>query len=154
MKKLKGKSVMLRADNKTITCATSCSLSVTTQFEESKTKDDAEGPNNEPTWVDWTMSSENMVGVDEKEPVQLTYEKLLDLQLEKTAVELSMDLMLDAGGAMPEGGWQKNAAAPKGWASYGGKAYIESVQLNAPNDGKATLSVNFKPAGPLAKITA
>lgn len=154
MKKLKGKSIMLRVDNKTIVCATSCSLSVTTQFEDSKTKDDAEGPSNEPTWVDWTMSSENMVGVDEKEPARMTYEKLLDLQLEKTVVELSMDLMLDSEGAAPEGDWQKDTAVPKGWASYGGRAYIESVQVNAPNEGKVTFSVNFKPAGSLAKITA
>lgn len=151
MKKLKGKATMLRANGRTIALSTSCSLNVTTQFEDARTKDDAEGPASEPTWVDWSANSENMVGVDEKQPVQLTYSELLDLQLSQTPVELSVDLVSDFSGAVPEGDWQPDEATIYGFASYGGKAYIESVNLNAPNEGKATISVAFKSAGPLAK---
>lgn len=143
---------MLRVDGHTIALATSCSLNVTTQFEDARTKDDAEGPQNEPTWVDWSANSENMVGVDEKEPVQLTYSKLLELQLSKTAVELSVDLVTNPDGAVPEGDWEPDTSTVYGFAAYGGKAYIESVNLNAPSDGKSTISVAFKPAGLLKKI--
>lgn len=153
MKKLKGKYAMLRANGRTIALSTSCSLNVTTQFEDARTKDDAEGPVSEPTWVDWSGNSENMVGVDETQPIQLTYSELLDLQLSQTPVELSLDLITDYKGSVPEGDWQPENKTVYGFASYGGRAYIESVNLNAPAEGKATISVAFKAAGPLTKIS-
>ncbi len=152
MKKLKGKSLMARVNNRTVALATSCSFTATTQFEDAQTKDDAEGPANEPTWVDWSGSSENMVGIDESQSVQLTYAELLDLQLSKTVIDLSFDLVSNAEGSVPEGDWKPDTTNVYGFASYGGKAYIESVNLNAPNNGKATFSVAFKAAGPLSKI--
>lgn len=152
MKKLKGKSLMARVNNRTVALATSCSFTATTQFEDAQTKDDAEGPANEPTWVDWNGSSENMVGINESQPVQLTYAELLDLQLSKTVIDLSFDLVSNAEGSVPEEDWKPDTANVYGFAPYGGKAYIESVNLNAPNNGKATFSVAFKAAGPLSKI--
>ena len=154
MKKIKGKSLMLRVNNKTIALATSCSVNTTTQVTDNRTKDDANGPAGEFDFVDWNASSENVLGMNENVTAEMVYDELLTLQLAGTVIDLSMSLMLNSTGAIPEGGWQPDTATNKALKPYGGKALIESLNLNAPVDSVATLSVNFKAVGPLAPITA
>lgn len=150
--KIKGKALQLRANGQTIALSTSCSLNTTTQIVDSKTKDDAVGPAGEFDFVDWNGSSENMVGYNEDVTTELVYESLMELQLSGTPVELSMDLVTDYKGKIPTGGWSVDEAANQAFAAYGGKALIESVNLSAPVDGNATISVNFKGVGPLSKV--
>ena len=152
--KIKGKSLQLRANNKTIALATSCSLNTTTQVVDSKTKDDATGPAGEFDYLDWSASSENVVGANDKVTNEMVYAELMDLQIAGTVIDLELDLMTNANGAIPEGGWTPDATTNKAFAAYGGKALIESVNLSAPVDGNATVSVNFKAVGPLAKVGA
>ena len=152
--KIKGKSLMLRVDNKTIALATSCSLNTTTQVTDNRTKDDANGPAGEFDFVDWNASSENVLGMNDNVTAEMVYDELLTLQLAGTVINLSMSLMLNPNGAIPEGGWQPDTANNKVLKPYSGKALIESLNLNAPVDGVATLSVNFKAVGPLAPVTA
>lgn len=150
--KIKGKALQLRANNKTIALSTGCSLNTTTQVTDSKTKDDANGPAGEFDFVDWNASSENVVGVNENVTAEMVYADLLELQLAGTVIDLSLELMLNYAGAIPQSGWTPDSAANKAFAAYGGKALIEIVNLNAPADGNATVSVSFKAVGPLAKI--
>ena len=153
--KINGKSVMMRVNGKTIALATSCSMSTTTQITESKTKDDAKGPAGDFDFVDWNMSSENMVGNNEGVTGQMLYDELIALQIAGTKVEVSMDLMSNSNGSVPSTDWQPDTTAAKnGYTPYGGMAWIESITLNNPVDGKSTVSVNFKGAGPLAKVSA
>ena len=150
--KVKGKALQMRANGQTIALSTSCSLNTTTQIVDSKTKDDAVGPAGEFDFVDWNGSSENMVGYNEDVTTELVYESLMELQLAGTVVELSMDLVADYKGKVPTAGWSVDEAGNKAYAAYGGRALIESVSLNAPVDGNATISVNFKGVGPLSKV--
>ena len=153
--KINGKSVMMRVNGKTIALATSCSMSTTTQITESKTKDDAKGPGGDFDFIDWSMSSENLVGSNENVTGQMLYDELLALQVAGTKVNVSMELVQNADGAVPSTDWQPDTATTKtGYAPYGGEAWIESVNLNNPVDGKSTVSINFKGAGPLGKISA
>lgn len=152
MAKIKGKALQLRVNNQTIALATSCSLNTTTQVVDSKTKDDASGPAGEFDYVDWSASSDNVVGYNEDVTAELVYDSLMALQLEGTAVDLALDLVTNASGAIPAEGWASDSAGNKAFSSYGGKALIESVNLNAPVDGNATVSVSFKAVGPLAKL--
>lgn len=145
---------MLRVGGKTIALATSCSLNTTTQVSDSRTKDDANGPAGDFEWVDWTASSDNVVGANDNVTNEVVYAQLLEMQLGGTIVELSMDLVLNATGAIPTEGWAKDTATSKAFVPYGGKALIESLNLSAPQEGNATVSVNFKAVGPLAKVTA
>ena len=152
--KLSGKSIMIRVDGKTIALATSCSLNVTTQVTDSKTKDDAVGPTGEFDYADWNMSSENLVGANDGVTGQMLSDELLALQLAGTEVDVSTELITDSKNAVPESDWMPaNPAARTGFTPYGGKALIESFQLNAPVDGKASASINFKGVSPLAKVT-
>lgn len=151
--KIKGKSLQLRVNGKTIALSTSCSLNATTQVLDSKTKDDASGPAGEFDYVDWNASSENVVGANENVTNEVVYAELMELQLAGTVVKLSLELMANASGAIPQGGWTPDSATNKAFAAYEGNALIESVNLNAPADGVATVSVNFKAVGPLTKIS-
>ena len=144
---------MIRVGGKTIALATSCSLSTTTQITDSRTKDDATGPAGEFDYVDWTMSSENIVGANEKVTAEVVCSELLDLQLAGTKVEVSMELIANAGGAIPDNGWTSETGN-KAFVPYKGLALIESANVNAPNEGNATVSVSFKAVGPLTKVSA
>ena len=153
MTKIKGKALQLRVNNQTIALATSCSLNTTTQVVDSRTKDDASGPAGDFDYVDWNASSENVIGYNEGVTAEHVYSSLMDLQLSGTVIDLSMELMANAAGKVPQGGWTPEAEANKAFVPYGGKALIESVNISAPADGNATVSVNFKAVGPLERIT-
>ena len=152
--KLSGKSIMMRVNNKTLALATSCSLNVTTQVTDSKTKDDAVGPTGEFDYADWNMSSENLVGANDGVTGQMLSDELLALQLAGTKVEVSVDLMANSTSSVPSSDWlPENPATKTGFTPYGGEALIESFQLNAPVDGKASVSINFKGVSPLVRVT-
>ena len=152
--KLSGKSIMMRVNNKTLALATSCSLNVTTQVTDSKTKDDAVGPTGEFDYADWNMSSENLVGANDGVTGQMLSDELLALQLAGTKVEISVDLMANSTSSVPSSDWSpENPTTKTGFTPNGGEALIESFQLNAPVDGKASVSINFKGVSPLAKVT-
>ena len=152
--KYKGKALMLRVGGKTIALATSCSLNTTTQVTDNRTKDDANGPAGEFDFVDWNASSENVLGANEDVTAEMVYDELLTAQLAGTKLEISMSLVLNPNGAIPTGGWQEDSTNNKVIKPYGGLALVESINLNAPVDGVATVSVSFKAVGPLAPITA
>lgn len=152
--KYKGKALMLRVGGKTIALATSCSVNTTTRMTDNRTKDDANGPAGEFDFVDWNASSENVLGANENVAAEMVYDELLTAQLAGTKLEISMSLVLDPNGAIPTGGWQADSTTNKVIKPYGGLALVESTNLNAPVDGVATVSVNFKAVGPLAPLTA
>lgn len=152
--KLSGKSIMMRVNDKTIALATSCSLNVTTQVTDSKTKDDAVGPTGEFAYADWNMSSENLVGANDGVTGQMLSDELLALQLAGTKVGISVELMANSTSSVPSSDWSpENPTTKTGFTPYGGEALIESFQMNAPVDGKASVSINFKGVSPLAKVT-
>lgn len=154
MAKIKGKALQLRVNNRTIALATSCSLNTTTQVADSKTKDDADGPAGEFDWLDWSASSENVVGFNESVTAEMVYATLMNLQINGTVVSLALELMANAGAGIPanSGGWVPDATVNQAFVAYGGNALIESVNLTAPVDGHATVSVSFKAVGPLGKL--
>lgn len=150
--KIKGKALQLRANNQTIALSTSCTLNTTTQVVDSKTKDDANGPAGEFDYVDWSASSENIVGYNEGVTAELVYDSLIELQLSGTVIDLYLELMAAADGKIPTAGWAPTDEVNKAFTLYGGKALIESVNLTAPADGNATVSVSFKAVGPLTRV--
>ena len=154
MKKVKGKSLQLRLGGHTIALSTNCSLLTTTQYSsDAKTKDDAKGPSSgDAEWVDWTMTADALVGISDE--AQLTEEQLRDYQLDLVELDAEFFMVKDGDGAVPEGDWTTDTAASSGVARRGGKVTIESINTNAPNEGKASFTVNFKAASPLKKITA
>ena len=154
MKKLKGKYLQVRANGHTVALSTNCSLQTTTQYSsDEKTKDEEKGPgNDEAEWVDWTMSVDALVGISRES--QLTHAQLLEYQLALTKLDVELFLVADGDGEVPEGDWTPDLAEQWGFARFGGKATIESINTNGPNEGKASFSVNLKAASILKKIIA
>lgn len=154
MKKVKGKFLQLRLGGHTVALSTSCSLQTTTQYaSDAKTKDDALGPaSGEAEWVDWTMNVDALVGVSDD--AQLTEAQLRDYQLELAELDAEFFMVQDGDSAVPEGDWTPDTAQQSGVGRFGGKVTIESINTNAPNEGKASFSVDLKAASPLKKITA
>ena len=156
MKKVKGKFLQLRLDGHTIALSTSCSLQTTTQYSsDAKTKDEAMGPSSgDAEWVDWTMSCDALVGASAAE--QLTEAQLRRYQLQLKELDAEFFMAANGDAKVPEGDWVPESAAAialAGFARFGGKVTIESINTNAPVEGKASFSVSFKAASPLAEIT-
>ena len=143
---------MLRVNSKTIALATSCSLTTTTQVTDERTKDDATGPTGEFDFVDWSMSSENIVGANDGVTAEMVCAELLDLQLAGTKVEVELTLVLNSTNSIPQSGWTAETGDSKVFKPYKGMALIESATVNAPAQGNATVSVTFKAVGPLQKV--
>lgn len=140
-----GKDFMIRVGGKTIALATSCSLNVTSQFDETKTKDDPIGPGGEFKHAEWNVSTENLVGCDTNIQTQMVAAALLEAQLAGTLLDVEFRIMQDTEGGVPEGDWQpQGILASMIVPNVKGKAMVESFTNNAPNEGKATLSVSFK----------
>lgn len=140
---------MIRIAGRTIALATSCQLSMTANIDETKTKDDAMGPAGEFESLSWTMSSDNVVGVNEGlDTIQYTHLELARIMHagEKVVVEFSP--VADYEGAIPDEDWARGDLPAVG--TYTGKALIDNLSLTAPVEGDATLSVNFRGVGPLS----
>ena len=156
MKKTPGKFLQVRVGGHTIALSTSCSLQTTTQYaSDSKTKDEAKGPSSgDAEWVDWTLSADAVSGASEA--TQLTEAALRRYQLALTELDVEFLLVANGDGKVPEGDWQpENVQQVKEWGflPLAGKATIESINTNAPAEGKATFSINFKAASTLAEVT-
>lgn len=158
--KTPGKYLMLFVNGQTIALATSCSLNSNAKLNDARTKDDPTGPANEFDGIEWTLSSENMVGVDPA-GVAMTHASLMRLHLQGALVDVRFSMASPDGtnvasGAQPDEGWtqypSQKAENDYGVTAFGGKAYIESVQLNAPVEGKATMTVNLKGEGDLKEL--
>lgn len=153
MAKYKGKGLQLRANNQTIALATDCSVNTTTRFVDGLTKDDEEGFGDEFDGVDWTASSNNLVGYNEDVTTELVYDSLMELQENGTPVDLAIEKMANASGKIPEGGWAPSTGTDRAFEARGGKAFIESISLNAPASGNATININFKGKSKLTRLT-
>ena len=151
MTKIKGKYLQQFVDGKPQALATSCSLNATMQFDDARTKDDPEGPAPEPDYIDWSVSCENILGYNEDVTAEMLYDELMEIFTTKKKVEIYIEQVINPSAAVPNAGWKPETGTTKAFAPYGGYAYVESVTLNAPADGKATVSVNYKGYGALMK---
>ena len=153
---LKGSEVMLFVDGAPIALATNCSLEVTTQTQDARTKDSANGPDDEFDFCNWSLSSESFVGENEDVESQVLADDLLDMQLVGTLVSVIIGRVSRTSAGIEADGWNAPSAAGANTVlgAYEGKALIMSSSVNAPNEGKATFSVKLNGRGELKKITA
>lgn len=151
---LKGAEVMLFADGATIALATSCSLEVTTQTQDVRTKDSAYGPDKEFDFCEWSLSSESLVGENEDVGDQYFAKDLLGMQLAGTPVDVVIGRVSRTSASIPAEGWGDPLAVSSDvvLGAYRGKALIMSSSVNAPTDGKATFSVKLDGLGELKKL--
>lgn len=146
-KTIKGGALMAFVGGKSTACATSHTLSINLETKETSSKDSGGGwGTSEAGILSWSAKSENIASAGDK---GLTYDDLVDLMVAREPVDLIFGPKSETAEDVPEGGW-----TPLAGKGRKGKAYITSVEENAPNGENATFTVDFTGTGPLEKIEA
>ena len=145
MSKIKGGDMMLFLNSKSIAYATSHTLTISGDTQDTSNKDAGGGDraSNEISKLSWTAQSENMYSIDGKGS---NFDDLFDIMVAKTPVSATFSKKKETDTDVPETGW--TASKP----DYEGKVIITSLELNAPNGEYATYTVQFTGVGALKKV--
>lgn len=152
-----GSDLMLFVGGKSVGFATNHSLTINSEMLDNASKDHASG-----LWkgttiksLSWQATTENLFAYDAEGK---TFQDLYNLMITRQAVDLILAIKLPGtaventiGLSVTEGGWSPDTTV--GSIRYQGKAFISSVNINAPNGDNATFSVNFEGTGELSVVT-
>lgn len=142
--KVQGGDLMLFVDGKSIAYATSHTLNIDGETQDTSNKDEGAGgwASNEVSILSWSATSDNLYSEDGEGN---NYEDLFDLMIAKTPIDAVFAKKSENVVDVPTGGW---TAATKG---YKGKVVITNLTLNAPNGEYATFTAQFQGVGALEK---
>lgn len=144
-KQVLGKDLMLFIEGKAIALASSCKLTLSSETIDTQSKDSGIWTEKAVKKLSWNASSENLFSADSDAN---SYDALFALALAHEEITLRFGITSNEDvNEMPVGGWTLKDGA------YTGKAVITSLDANAPDGDKATLSISFEGTGPLAKET-
>lgn len=150
-KPLKGKDFMVFVDGKAVALATNHQLTLNADTTSTSSKDSGLWDESEVTGFNWEATSDSIGSPDKDTPVDISYEKLMDLMLaaEPVPIIAGIPKNQDING-VPEGGWQ----VPDGTANtyYKGNAIITKVDLKGQDKDNMTVSASFKGVGKLEKV--
>ena len=149
---------------KSIAFATSHTLTVSTDTQQTSTKDDGgKFQSSDYGIISWSATSENLCSFD---GAGYNYQDLINLMLNQTKVTATFSIESDSGTSYPYASkldsvdetsgntWTPANAGTIGSTSnkslgYKGKVLITSVEVNAPNGENATFTVQLQGDGPL-----
>ena len=140
---------------KAIAMASSHSLKVSADTKETTSKDSGgKFQTSEYGITSWEATSENAYTVASSNPVNpgMTYDDLLDMMLEQKTITLVLGMASQHQGTTPVDVVPTTGWTP-GTGCRTGEALITSIELNMPNDDKASFTVTFTGTGPLEKYT-
>lgn len=149
---LKGENLMLFVNGKSIAFATSHSLEISLDTREISTKDHGgKWTEAEAGKINWTISSENLVG----NPGEgVNYDTLLDIMIARKPIDVvfalegdSTDFEAGKLDYVPTGGWSAKTGNGRS-----GKVILTSLSCSAPNAEYATMSATFTGVGELSKL--
>lgn len=138
---IKGQNLRVMVGGKCVAMATSCTIHVAAQTEDSSTKDDTgDWAENEVVGLSWDASTDSLVtltdnGTNGELPVDL-----LSLIINKTKVQLTFDTTAGTNNRTGQ-----NSAIKKT-----GYAYLTDYSLTAPNRQNSTLTCQFSGTGALS----
>lgn len=138
---IKGQNLRVMVGGKCVAMATSCTIHVAAQTEDSSTKDDTgDWAENEVVGLSWDASTDSLVtltdnGANGELPVDL-----LSLIINKTKVQLTFDTTAGTNNRTGQ-----NSAIKKS-----GYAYLTDYSLTAPNRQNSTLTCQFSGTGALS----
>lgn len=147
MAKVKGGDLMLFVDGKSIAYATSHTLSISGDTQDTSNKDEGGGSwaSSEVSILNWTASSDNLYSVDGEGN---NFEDLFDLMIAKEPITAVFCLKSQMNQTdVPTGGWSTSTP------NYTGNVVITSLEVNAPNGEYATFTAQFTGVGALEKKT-
>ena len=129
------------AGGKCIAMATSCTLHIAAQTEESSTKDDTNDFSQaEVTGLSWDASTDSLVTLTDNGSNGELPTDLLSLIINKTKVTLTFDQTAGTNNRVGQ-----NASIKRS-----GDAYLTDFSLTAPNRQNSTLTCQFTGTGPLS----
>ena len=138
---------------KAIAMAKSHTLKVSTDTKETTSKDSGgKFQEVEAGITSWEATSENAYTLQAEENPPRTYDDLLDIQLAPPPLTLVDGMASQHQGATPVDNVPSAGWAP-GTGCRTGNAIVTSLDLNMPNDHKASFTVTFTGTGPLTKYT-
>ncbi|MBQ1486993.1 MAG: phage tail protein [Muribaculaceae bacterium] len=166
---IKGGDMMLFINNgtgdlKSIAFATSHTLTVSTDTQQTSTKDDGgKFQSSDYGIISWSASSENLCSYD---GAGFNYQDLINLMLSQTKVTATFTIEGSSGSTYPYASKLDSVDDATGdvWApgnkgtigetsnkslGYTGTVLITSVEVNAPNGENATMTVQLQGDGPL-----
>lgn len=147
MSKVKGGDLMLFLDGKSIAYATSHTLEINGDTQDTSNKDEGGGgwASSEVSILSWQATSENLFTTDGQGE---DFDALFDAMIAKTPIQAVFARKSEGASVtdVPTGGWTVGTNP-----AYYGKVVITSLSLNAPNGEYATYTANFQGVGALSK---
>lgn len=140
MSYIKGQNLRVMVGNKCVAAATSASVHVAQELQDSSTKDSTgDWTEQEVTGLSWDASCDALFVIDSSDTTGEQIVDLLDTLIAKTEVTLSFK----------QTGSAKNRTAPTGGLVWTGKALVSDISINADNKQNATYTVKFTGNGAL-----
>lgn len=140
----KGQNLRLLIGGKCVAFATSCTVHVSLNLEESSTKDSTNNFTEQtPTGISWDMSCDALYSVD-ADATGVNGIDSLDTVLAQQKVQVQFE----------ETTGDKNRVAVTGGAVYSGYAWVNDISINAPNRQNSSYTIQLTGDGALAKSTA
>ena len=138
---IKGQNLRIKLGTKYVAFATSCTVHVSAQLEESSTKDSTNGwQKQEITGMNWDISVDALYSVD-TDATGVNGADALDLILAQQQIDVEF--------TQAEG--EKNCVPSSGDIKYSGKAWVNDVSVNAPNRQNTTYTLQATGDGELTK---
>lgn len=149
MSKIKGGTLMLFLDGKSIAFATNHTLEISGDMADTSNKDEGAGDwaSQEVNLLNWTATSENLYSHDGEGD---NFADLFDIMVAKEPVDAVFCLKAESVTDVPTGGWTPSTASASN-PVYEGKVVINSLSLNAQNGEYATYTASFTGIGELKK---
>lgn len=137
---IKGQNLRLTVGGKFVAFATSCTVHVSANMEETSTKDSTNDfTEQEITGLSWDVSTDALFSVD-TDATGINGYDALDLILAKTAVTIEFERAAST----------NNRSVVTGY-KYSGSAYVNDVSVNATNRQNASYSLSATGTGSLTK---
>ena len=145
--KVPGKALMIRIAGSTVALATSCTVDLTLQSINARTKSD-KGAFEVGDYVAFTISCESLLGMNANTSIQQTQAALSEMMLAKAPVNVEVMIASGAQSSIPGKDWQPDPATA-GFTPYEGLALIKQLSISGDVGDKARLTVNLAGIGEL-----
>ena len=141
---IKGQNLRILLGGKCVAFATSCTVHVSLNLEESSTKDSTNNfTEQSPTGISWDMSCDALYSVD-TDATGFNGINALDTVLAQQKVQVQFE--------QTQG--EKNRVAVSGGAVYSGYAWVNDISVQASNRTNTSYTIQLTGDGQLAKTTA
>lgn len=143
MAAIKGQNLRITVGGKFVAFATSCTVHVSQQLEESSTKDTTNNATQQtPTGISWDMSCDALYSVD-ADTTGVNGIGALDLVLAQATVQVVFE----------QTSGEKNRVPVAGSVTYSGEAYVNDISITAGNRANTSYSIQLTGNGELTKTT-